>query len=366
MLTSISFVFPLFHSLIEEYQTYILTVFISLSFAILYLEKKIKIYTLLLCFLTISLLAVFYLKRGYSAGNFAMPIILLLIIFLFSKMNFKKNDLKVVFLFLRIVYFSMVYQSISYAIGFWSRNDSYNQNTLAIMLFFPTAFFAVYNPFRNRILRHIFVVSCFAITLLLVFLLECRAVLVCTFVFITLYLMKLLHKHSFLVALFVVSIIVLGYALVSYSNRIEEFESISLLNSFGKTLLSGRDYIWNTQMEHLKENTANLLFGSGWMSDYEIENNFHSAFVLILVRHGLVGAIFFWLVLCVLLFKSTIAFKNNKDNVLWGFFCMFIVLILYGFFETSFLWNMFMPLAVFPLLYLTNYRKRIENKLCSI
>ena len=236
------------------------------------------------------------------------------------------------------------------------------------MLFFCYSIYYITSFNKKNICSQIVKILYLIITICAIGVLGSRTALLCLLLFMTLcdiYKRKKtkIIKRGFALAL----ILVLGGYLfpLIYIYLYSKYGSEGLV-FLGKDLFTGREYIWNYNIENLISSPTSLLFGTNVISVYEIDNNLHNMYLTILIRTGVVGVSIYWFLFLGMLRRCIKGIQKESDTLhikishthLYVF--LLLAILLYGFFEKSFTWAIFMPFGLYPFMVLmSNY---YENK----
>lgn len=345
---------------------YIITsvVFVTIvicEFKVLKLNQKIAI-----ALLVAALFVLVFYCRGFATGLFMIPILTLFAIFEFRQVNWTYRYEKFFCNCCIVISVIMLYHTITVLTGSYERENSYNMNTIACMQFYCFSIYYITSFNKTNLQSKIFKLFYLIVTIGSIIVVGSRTGLLCLALFLILCTLYKIKKEKIIKRSFAwACILVLGgylfpllyiYLYGKYGN--------DGLTFMGKELFTGREYIWNYNIENLTSSPINLLFGTNKISIYQIENNLHNMYLTFLIRIGVVGVSLYWILFlgmfnrCIKKIKNEFRLQKINLSHIHLYVFLLLTILLYGYFEKGFSWAIFMPFGLYPFLVLmSNYYK---------
>ena len=346
------YIFPALFNRISEAQTWVLSGLLAVIMLFSELRGGRRVSTRFVVVLlgTVAVI-VFFALRQFGAGLYMLPVYSLLFLYEFRYVSWQRREERTMCVFCALIYVSMLYQTYRVYRGDWTRTTSYSKNTIAEMLFLCTALIFLF-LYQNRDLRvRLLLAGMFVLTAVGILNLHCRAALICLVLFLLFHLFRLARKRPGVLFGLAVVLCVAGTLMpVLYISLFNEV-GLGWLNVLGKDLFTGREYIWRLNFSALTSSPMTLLFGTPRQFHYAIDNNLHNLYLFILVRGGLVGMAAYWSIFLAAFRKCTLGLDPTGAS--HGYAYLALSILLYGFFEVSYLWNIFLPFGLLPFLVLS-------------
>lgn len=263
----------------------------------------------------------------------------ILFLYLLISVSWNKNQVKILAIGTLIIYALLIYHT-------FISSSLVNPNTLGVysylLMFFPLIYF-VWD--RGKVIK-LRVLVFLAIPVLIIFFSDSRSVILSTlFCFATLIIWKLITKNKFVFYLYFFAILTFIYFVVAIypnlSNILPNFlyyENLSLTYT-GKSLLSGRNEIWITISELIKQKPY-LGYGPNVSIEEVIGTQLsaHNLYIQITLQVGFIGLSLF---LLFLLFIWRTLWLGRKDTRVAIASSFFIGIIIHQTFEVSLTQNNF-------------------------
>lgn len=322
---------------------YILLAFISWMFLTILFKKKFSISELKL-YLPILLFNVIYIINANSLTNsddFFMVFnhfIFFMVVYVLANIRWDDYQIKMLSSLFYISFPILLLMSFVFT-------DELNQNTIGaftyFLAFFPILYLLGYSKSPKR--THVFIV--FLLTFIVILSTDSRSILFCVFIsLLTFYIWRLLSAKKTLFYLYFISILGFFYWFTVVWPQAYTWKYFHVFNDWsynitGKTLLTGRERIWERLVDYMQEK---LWFGYGSSTIPEqltgTTLSAHNSYIQIGLQVGIIGILlltFFLLVVWKTFWKN----RYDKRVKLVGSYLTGI--IIYQLFEVSLTQNQF-------------------------
>ncbi len=307
------------------------------------INRKDYIYIALLtayCFVSV------FITNG-GVGSAITVIVPFMMLTVFSKMQYTLKAKKVLVWGGIIAIIGLYLYSIPYGENYHQYLiTKINPNTLSMFIMFFFMIVCVCSEFNN-VRSKVGLLGLLAISFLGMYNYESRGTtlaLIC-FVFMNMFPTKIYSQKRFVFG--VILLIAIGTAFpFIYLNL---YESGYSLEMFGKSLYTGREYIWSNMFSLMKGDVLKIFFGAGshailWEHSLNVHNNYFN----IIVNFGVVGFFLYYAYIVNNIWNVSkhISTPRIRKSLIM-FACSVLVL---GFFETTSLWSVVYPFAYFGLI----------------
>lgn len=341
---------------IFEYFNNINSFFTFFVLTLLFFVNINKISSKILAFIAIITVfsAIFMLFTGGTVGSLINIFNVMLGITLFSHIKLDKGEKKIItgLLILILVLFYAKCKDAFYLTQYF-KGKSFNSNTVAIVIMIITLIFSVLLERRNTNKILIIILNVVSIIFILQAKSRGSALGILTFLILFLFKSRLNEKIYFIIF---TTIIILGTIFpIVYVQMYEN--NINLQIPFtGKSLYTGREYLWSKVINEFNQDKLNYIFGLG--SDYTIEGlsqlNIHNMYWGICVNFGII--------VFLLLMKFVKSIMQIKVDIKYAL--PMISILLLGFFETVILWPATLIL-IFLLINVISVDEAVDNKMVA-
>lgn len=326
------------YSALYDYFTYIIFAFIVLLLVCGYKVKlRVQNIVKLIAFLALTTIIILINNSGLGLLNLIVwPIV---IIYMIKNSNLSYNyinKLNVIFL---VGWIFSIIASLSYSESYFEHFEmnytGFNPNTVAIIIVFTCLFLILYvdNTSKSTFLKAIvYIISALALY-------RCKSrtsiIAFLAVILIEVFLKKLIIKSKKMAVIIMAAIIAAGIifpfvyvtlftkGIISYDTRI-----------LGKSIYTGRQYVWLNLWEYLQNNKEAYIWGTGYNETFYTGSfNLHNAYLMIFAQYG----IFVLVIYLFYLFRSVLDMFgqiNYISDVQFKCYQIILYVLIVGFGET--------------------------------
>lgn len=284
---------------------------------------------LVVCMSILVLISI--LVNNGGLGSFFNLFNFIIGILIFNNISFKKQNYRVIFLIIMIIYVKMLILAPNIWEEFLYGRAELNPNSVAQNLLLCNCIIHIYLKNMKKKHMKLILILFTIITTLAIYKCNSRTALLALIVYIIFTYVPLINSFAKKnIKLILIIFIVIGIAIPYIYVNLYQNDVNFVIPFSNKSLYTGREVLWSYLLSTLDQNKVYFLLGVGTKHETEIGiiENYHNWYLGVLYTFGFI--------IYILYFKYLLRIiaKTKKNEIIFALITIFII----GFFETSALW----------------------------